>query len=833
MNYSPFGMAPSSLEHNTGNDLHVDILEKRSEDEDKDKDIDDLSDKGLAGVSFYEEGMSVGGHEEEGEEDQKQKHENTKVGQEEEGKVKKEKGDSSGSNVEGGKTGLGILRVGQGENDSEGKERRHSVVRGLEQQPGGEKKRMEKISQEKPKAVVLGSLSRTRGAAETHEEGASKRGVGPVKTETKGETAKIETKGETAKIETKEETTNIETKEETTKIETKEETAKARDETKHGKSGDSQKERKTKEDEKTHVSSGVESRSQGEGVGKERGIKGSIGLGRESKEEDRKVQDLSSGSLVNSSSTGVPDSRARTNDTLVAGRADTLEKTREVGEEHQEEGNAPSGSKEKTKSAVGVDSISKEKPKSLKKASSRSKRRSSDRTDDTASRRIYRETGRQDGSETSKPSRLGSSRGDSPRSSELLKTGTPRQGGDLGVLSEVKDESGDNGYRCLNARTAGIFELFGGLSRRSGSSCPSSSGRRVEKRVQGEAEGRRGRRSRQVVYHEVGCPYSFWLEIVGVLNKIRSELGGHSLASQKTSAEDVRGSSDASAAAGGAKTGNATQAVKVLAKSEESGQLPAKEGVEIRSLASVEKEREKRDLLERAPAPRPSKDAGTERSSDDSFGGSTGVFKMMKLLACLDSCIRGLAERMLHLNEYAYGVYTRAYRRRVLSQARVVLGHLPIVNKSEIQSRDGHFLGAYTLLGSLMSVSLLLVVVGLGRWSSAGGGSDGCLEEAETLKKLGQVGGKIKMLSSHISNSERGVETVVLSDDPGSICRRILESREATSRDRPCGEDSSGCVGEMGSLSSMQDLTVRLEENNEILLHLSEGLAKCAQSLAT
>ncbi|KAJ1605275.1 hypothetical protein OIY81_3534 [Cryptosporidium canis] len=483
----------------------------------------------------------------------------------------------------------------------------------------------------------------------------------------------------------------------------------------------------------------------------------------------------------------------------------------------------------------------KSKPKSLKKASSAKGKRKSSRKEESVLKKASRETSKTGHSEAPRPGRLGSSRGDSPRPSEPSKTETvPRPEQDLWTLTSSKDEpvgSVQDSRSCLNLN-GGILQSLGALgsvgqlcslvpeSRESADKQTESEAVKGQKGLSGGVQGL----SSKLEVRKRRPSHPFWLEVARLADKLcaisesRGQLESSvkvpagSLPSQNNSVQHNLTEPTTTAPA-------ASRPPEVLVVSREEPSS-AEKRPEARSLASTEREK----APEREPVARLPRDAGGRRTGGRSGGGEVRwetAFRMLELLSLLDSHIIGMVQWVLRLNTSVYGFYTSVVKRRVLRQAQGVLRYLPIVNKSEM-NRNKHFLGAYTLFGSVFLGVLLMIVVDMHKWAS-GGKQDEVLGEAEALKRLGQVGGKIKMLSSHIGGSDGGVGRVVYSDDPGSICGMIREGRIPVSE----GSGGLGSSEDVGTYSqvSLVDLTARLEENNEILLHLSDGLAKCARSL--
>ncbi|OII73371.1 uncharacterized protein cubi_02583 [Cryptosporidium ubiquitum] len=520
---------------------------------------------------------------------------------------------------------------------------------------------------------------------------------------------------------------------------------------------------------------------------------------------------------------------ANGNDTLPRGEAEDLEKAKEFPKEILEESTGSKGNA----TVVDPASNTKGKPKSLKKASSPlgkdKTKKKLNKTEETALKKVPKEASKGESSELPKPGRLGSSRGDFPRSAKAEK---PKQEKVLKLPLTEKKESETtlkDRYKCLNVNTSILDPLI--------QTCPTGLEHEGLKSMRGRA-GKENQKQTKEPKQNVkplknpktnrkNFPHPIWLEIVEALNKICTKFENDgNLISKKIPAKDtqISKSSISSKLNNNATTSTTTKTSQ--AGETKSLPIPARK-LDTRSLTSTEKEKSpEHESKPIKPQQHDTKREGGKKSNEIISWG--GVVRMMELLSIPDTYIRGTAKRALKFNIYIYKLYTNIYKGRILRRAQKILFRIPIINKSQI-IRDKHFLGAYTVFGSLLSVLLLLVITGFHRRLCIENSENG-LEEAETIKKLGLVGGKIKMLNSHISNSDRGVEKVVFSEDPTSICNKILESRSLDTKIQS-GIDHSEERTDSKNLTSILDLTAKLEENNEILLHLSNGLAKCAQSL--
>lgn len=476
-------------------------------------------------------------------------------------------------------------------------------------------------------------------------------------------------------------------------------------------------------------------------------------------------------------------------------------------------------------------SNSKSKPKSLKKAASHSgkdkSKRKSNKMEETTLKKVSKEVNKGEGSEFSKPGRLGSSRGDLPKSEKF------KQNKDL-KLSSIENEKSETDfkdrYQCLNLNI-GILDPLS-------HTCPVSLGLEKLKRMRGRTEKEDEKQKNRSIqktkllenskidmknfYHPI------WLEFSKTFNNICTKFESNGdLSSKKVPIKDTGVSKNSlSNNVNNNVTTSTTTKTSKTKKSEvlsEPTKIP-----DTRNLASTEKQN---STKHGSASVRPEQSNDTKREykqKSESIISWGIVLRVMDIITIPDTYIQRAVTSLLKFNIYIYKLYTNIYKRRILRKVQWILWRIHIVNKSQI-IMDKHFLGAYTVFGSLLSILLLLIITSFHRRLCIGI-SENSLEETETIKKLGLVGGKIKMLNSHISNSDRGIERTVFSEDPSSICHKIMESRSLVSN-IPSNIDHSENRTDFNELTSIKDLTEKLEENNEILLHLSNGLSKCAQSL--
>ncbi|KAH8582271.1 uncharacterized protein ELE39_003592 [Cryptosporidium sp. chipmunk genotype I] len=546
---------------------------------------------------------------------------------------------------------------------------------------------------------------------------------------------------------------------------------------------------------------------------------------------------------------------------------DTLEEVATIGE-----ANVGFGRNFTTETIIPASSTIK-KPNSLKKATSSSNRdrikKKSSRTEDLALKKVSKESSKE-GLESSKPGRLGSSRGDQPRPA---KQGKLKQDGDLKLSSKEAKESEalfKDRYRCLNINT-NIFESLSildplSLTCSARPDLENLKGTRLLTEEE-DKEQRRGAKQNLILLKseaDKGEDFShpIWQEFAKQTSKMCTRLVQKSdLNSKKPPAVDFPTSRKNISSNLNNSVPTSTTTITTPNNTEITTEtlsgIGEKEGISSSissasfsdsfpssiSTSSASSTRERPDTL--GPVGTESKeevskhDSITIHSHDakrESRRNSKSIISWAKalqkveILSISDRYIQAAVKRMLKFNIYIHRLYRDKCKRLIIRRAQGTLGKLKIVNKSQM-IKNKHFLGAYTILGSLLSAILLLVIVTFHGRQFVEKFEDN-LEEAETIKKLGLVGGKIKMLSSHISNSDSGVEKVVFSDDPKSICQKILETKSKSIVTQSFAEiDYNDEKTDSKGLNTILDLTNRLEENNEILLHLSNGLAKCAQSL--
>ncbi|KAK9172284.1 Uncharacterized protein cmbei_6004530 [Cryptosporidium meleagridis] len=492
------------------------------------------------------------------------------------------------------------------------------------------------------------------------------------------------------------------------------------------------------------------------------------------------------------------------------------------------------------------------KQKSLKKAvsSSRDKsKRKLSRMEDSALKNVSRESNKGEGPESPKSARLGSSRGDHPRTAKHRKH---KQHKDLKLHSKEIEDSETrlkDRYRCLNINTD-IFESLRVLDPSSSQTCLKNSeleglngtgGRKEEDDKQQRKKSKQRLESLKMDTEEQkNSFYSIWQEFTNQVNNMctQFEYKGDS-GSEKPLIMDLQASiTNISSNLNNTATTSTTTVALNITKITTEDISGTGEKKEIDSSSTEEKPK----ILNLAGTERMvevPKNHSTQikldgvkskrsKMSSKSKLSWTRVLQKIRILNIPDKYIQATAKKILKFNIYIYRIYTDKYKRKIIKRAQGILRNLKIVNESQM-IKDKHFLGAYTIFGSLLSALLLLSIATFhGRQYSEESGD--VLVEAETIKKLGFVGGKIKMISSHLSNSDTGIERVVFSDDPSSICQMILKSNSIAAQS-PSNIDCTEEMADSKDLNSISNLTTRLEENNEILLHLSNGLAKCAQSL--
>ncbi|TRY50870.1 Uncharacterized protein CTYZ_00001657 [Cryptosporidium tyzzeri] len=492
------------------------------------------------------------------------------------------------------------------------------------------------------------------------------------------------------------------------------------------------------------------------------------------------------------------------------------------------------------------------KQKSLKKAASsnrdKSKRKLS-RTDDSALKKVSRESNKGEGPESPKSARLGSSRGDHPKTTKHRKH---KQYKDLKFNSkEIEDSEArfKDRYRCLNVNT-NIFESLRVLDPSSNLTCLKNSefdGLNVTRgRTEDDKEQRKESKQsleplKKIETEKKKCSfYSIWQEFTNQVNNMCTQLeykGDSSskkplIADLQTSIANITSNLNNTATTSTTTvafniTEITTENISGIREKKEINSSSTEEKPKILNLAGTETMVE---VPQNYSTPIKSDGAKSERSKMNSKTkvSWTRVLQKIRILNIPDIYIQATAKKILKFNIYIYRIYTDKYKRKIIKRVQGILRNLKIVNKSQM-IKDRHFLGAYTIFGSLLTALLLLSIATFhGRQYAEK--SEDILVEAETIKKLGFVGGKIKMISSHLSNSDTGIERVVFSDDPSSICQMILKSKSIVAQN-PSNIDYTEEITDSKDLNSILNLTTRLEENNEILFHLSNGLAKCAQSL--
>ncbi|CUV06879.1 unnamed protein product [Cryptosporidium hominis] len=493
------------------------------------------------------------------------------------------------------------------------------------------------------------------------------------------------------------------------------------------------------------------------------------------------------------------------------------------------------------------------KQKSLKKAvsSSRDKsKRKSSRTEDSALKKVSRESNKGEGLESPKSARLGSSRGDHPKTTKHRKH---KQYKDLKLHSkEIEDSEArfKDRYRCLNVNT-NIFESLRVLDPYSNQTCLANSefddlnatrGRTEEDDKEQRKESKQSlEHLKKIEAEKKKCSfYSIWQEFTNQVNNMCTQLeykGDSSskkplIADLQTSIANITSNLNNTATTSTTTvafniTEITTENISGIREKKEINSSSTEEKPKILNLAGTEKMVE---VPQNYSTPIKSDGAEGERIKINSKSkvSWTRVLQKIRILNIPDLYIQATAKKILKFNIYIYRIYTDKYKRKIIKRVQGILRNLKIVNKSQM-IKDRHFLGAYTIFGSLLTALLLLSIATFHERQYAEKSED-ILVEAETIKKLGFVGGKIKMISSHLSNSDTGIERVVFSDDPSSICQMILKSKSIVAQN-PSNIDYTEEITDSKDLNSILNLTTRLEENNEILLHLSNGLAKCAQSL--
>ncbi|KAL5368333.1 putative transmembrane domain-containing protein [Cryptosporidium parvum] len=492
------------------------------------------------------------------------------------------------------------------------------------------------------------------------------------------------------------------------------------------------------------------------------------------------------------------------------------------------------------------------KQKSLKKAASSSRdksKRKSSRTDDSALKKVSRESNKGEGLESPKSARLGSSRGDNPKTTKHKKH---KQYKDLKFNSkEIEDSEArfKDRYRCLNVNT-NIFESLRVLDPSSNQTCLTNSefdGLNVtrgltedDKEQRKESKQRLGPLKKMETEKKNCSFYSIWQEFTDQVNnmctqlehKVDSSSKKPLIADLQTSIANITSNLNNTATTSTTTvafniTEITTENISGIREKKEINSSSTEEKPKILNLAGTERMVE---VPQNYSNPIKSDGAKSERSKMNSKSkvSWTRILQKIRILNIPDIYIQATAKKILKFNIYIYRIYTDKYKRKIIKRVQGILRNLKIVNKSQM-IKDRHFLGAYTIFGSLLTALLLLSIATFhGRQYAEK--SEDILVEAETIKKLGFVGGKIKMISSHLSNSDTGIERVVFSDDPSSICQMILKSKSIVAQN-PSNIDYTEEITDSKDLNSILNLTTRLEENNEILLHLSNGLAKCAQSL--
>ncbi|KAH7648236.1 hypothetical protein FG379_000160 [Cryptosporidium bovis] len=188
--------------------------------------------------------------------------------------------------------------------------------------------------------------------------------------------------------------------------------------------------------------------------------------------------------------------------------------------------------------------------------------------------------------------------------------------------------------------------------------------------------------------------------------------------------------------------------------------------------------------------------------------------------------IMGL-EKLIVFHEVIDNYYADKYKAILLIS---VDGALRRINVPIDIVKNRNFVGMCITIGVFVLFFIVLILVEL---LSLGGQlffskkNKKCFNEDKLSiqKRINSIGTKIKVLNNNTSqnnSSKYDIESCVFSEDPSLICQNIAMRNRI--------EDNSPSE-ETDYKLSLKELRSRIEENNEMLVYLSNGLSKCTESL--
>ncbi|KAH8741226.1 putative transmembrane protein [Cryptosporidium ryanae] len=201
--------------------------------------------------------------------------------------------------------------------------------------------------------------------------------------------------------------------------------------------------------------------------------------------------------------------------------------------------------------------------------------------------------------------------------------------------------------------------------------------------------------------------------------------------------------------------------------------------------------------------------------------------KVDPVIKIIDKMLISVLEKLIILNEKVKNdCYTGEYKEIILIN---VNGVLKKMNISQSIIEDQNFFGVCILISVfvlLLTVLILIKLISLGAvlFLSIKSSNNIIEDEFNMQKKANSIGTRIKVLSNNISQNYKdgNINLCVFSEDSYSICQKIV-ARNKTK--------NSQQNEEISDKFSLKELIDRIEENNEMLIYLSNGLYKCAESL--
>ncbi|KAK6588959.1 hypothetical protein RS030_263669 [Cryptosporidium xiaoi] len=188
--------------------------------------------------------------------------------------------------------------------------------------------------------------------------------------------------------------------------------------------------------------------------------------------------------------------------------------------------------------------------------------------------------------------------------------------------------------------------------------------------------------------------------------------------------------------------------------------------------------------------------------------------------------IMGL-EKLIVFHEVIDNYYAEKYKAILLIN---VDGALRRINVPSDIVKNRNFVGMCISIGVFVLFFIVLILVELlslgGQLFFSKKNSKSFNEDKLKIqKRINSIGTKIKVLNNNTSqnnDSRDYIESCVFSEDPSLICQNIA-MRNRIENNSPTEETDYKL--------SLKELRSRIEENNEMLVYLSNGLSKCTESL--